>query len=142
MCLFYPYWWSLTFIYTERVRCLKITLTFLPKNLCNFRHCLVEIKWSKLFCLNIFLYIIIIIELILPDSFQWGYQKVPYSFELNLQIGNKRLVKLIYGVCIVLMFEIYFPPKVHKQYWQIYCTLQFWHAHNVGWEVGKVQINI
>lgn len=41
-------------------------------------------------------------------------KNVPYNSELNLWIGDKRLVKLIYEVCIVFMFEIYSALKICK----------------------------
>lgn len=65
-----------------------------------------------------FFMVFIIFELVLSDFFQWDYQKALKNVcaKLTLQIGNKRLVKLIYRVCRVLMFEIYFSLKVHKQY--------------------------
>lgn len=64
-------------------------------------------------------------------------KNVPYSSELSPWIGDKRLVKLKYGVCIVFPFEIDSPLKIHKQYRQIYSTLQCWYGHRVGEEIQK-----
>lgn len=75
-----------------------------------------------------------ILSLPLKGTAVKALKNVPYNSELNLWIGDKRLVKLIYEVCIVFMFEIYSALKICKQYRQMYYpTVSY--GHNVGQEI-------